>query len=310
MNRRLFPVWCLADTLALERHLVAMAAARPRHSPANMPVLGESCIACFGFSMKGLLGKFLADRPHLFVLPDDGRQHVLLAPGACESVGLPLLACLPDEDDLLDRETIHPSHDGILNGVHQSGDALRIAEENASSLSGTMMGGLSLNDPDEDSNSEVGASQASIEASLMPCGTVAACGSGSGGGKDAANRAAITAGAKGGGLTKPIMYHHWDPITQRIYDYVVSKGGTATFQAVDSFMKRKDNQILLLSNGFANPSQWHAKNFSFNRRNIFRKEGPRMTILSNLLAVPNMVDESRAVTLCGTQQSPAEGATH
>lgn len=56
--------------------------------PMSLPVLGEYCKLKLGINMKGKLVNFLSDRSHLFILPDTGRQHVLLNPGACKALGI------------------------------------------------------------------------------------------------------------------------------------------------------------------------------------------------------------------------------
>ena len=56
--------------------------------PISLPALGEYCKLTRGINMKGKLVNFLSDRSHLFILPDTGRQHVLLNPGACEALGI------------------------------------------------------------------------------------------------------------------------------------------------------------------------------------------------------------------------------
>ena len=75
------------DEKILERQLVAFIHehATP-DNPMNMPLLGEYCIKNLGFSMKGYLHRFLILRKHYFYLPDDGRQHVCLQPGAAEAL--------------------------------------------------------------------------------------------------------------------------------------------------------------------------------------------------------------------------------
>jgi len=85
----------------LERQLVAYVLDHNiiSNEPSSMPALGEFCAKNMGISMKGRLNKFLRDRPHLFTLPDNGRQHVCLTPGAAELVGLgpsPQLPNLPE----------------------------------------------------------------------------------------------------------------------------------------------------------------------------------------------------------------------
>jgi hypothetical protein len=83
------------DEPALERLLVGFMIGRaPGSGPVNMPQVGEACLKA-GIPMRGRLSKFLAARPHLFQLPDDGRQQVLLVPDAAAAVGIASMAPLP-----------------------------------------------------------------------------------------------------------------------------------------------------------------------------------------------------------------------
>lgn len=74
--------------------------------PLSLPCLGEFCKLVLGIDMKHKLFKFLSDRSHIFVMPDTGRQHVVLASGACEKVGIQKQLLLPKFP-----ETISEFHD-------------------------------------------------------------------------------------------------------------------------------------------------------------------------------------------------------
>lgn len=207
---------------------MASVAAYPKSSPATLPSLGEGCIKSLGFSMKGLLGRFIAQRPKLFILSNDGRQHVTLTESACQCVGLPALEKLPKDDELLDTvEIISPRKETLLATDCERGT----------------------------SNSPYDCNQ--IEQKIS-----------------AAERISRAV---------PSMYQNWDPVTQKVFDYVLSKGGTASFKSVTSFMRKEQNQELLRHNGFENPGKWQAKNFSYNRRNIFRKDGTSMVVLPDIM---------------------------
>lgn len=78
------------DYNILERNLVLFMRDHEIKSdqPLSMPSLGEYCKFVLGIDMKHKLFKFLSERDHLFSMPDTGRQHVFLAPGACEKLGI------------------------------------------------------------------------------------------------------------------------------------------------------------------------------------------------------------------------------
>lgn len=185
----------LADESYLERELVGFISKRTKRTgePTNMPSLGEFCIRSLGFSMKGLLTRFLSLRPHLFTLPDDGRQHVLLAPGAVQAVGL---------------------SDGDSEGLPALPDDILGMSTTPRAPSSTAF------DPD---------------------------------------------------------YHKWDQITQKIYDFLRSRGGIAQFRDVEAHMRERWPQ-LLSSQGYS-PSVWKAPVFTYKRRNIFRKDGHMVAII-------------------------------
>jgi hypothetical protein len=92
---------------ALERALLAWLAARPPQSPASLPSVGEHCLRALGTSMRGRLKPFLAARPHLFAMPDDSRQQVLLADGYAAAGGA-AAAAFPGLPAALDSDSEAP----------------------------------------------------------------------------------------------------------------------------------------------------------------------------------------------------------
>lgn len=167
--------------------------------------------------MKGYLHRFLLTRQHYFYLPDDGRQHVKLQPGAAEAIGVTgALPRLPD--DLL-------------------GSA------------GTSTGSAGGNKKNRD--------------------------------KETAIHFQNTAGGGGGGsgyvvvnphtLQRPADFAKWDRLTQEMFDYVASKGGSAPFKDVDDYIK--SNYSHLVEAMGVPLAAWQSQRHSWKRRNIFRKEG-------------------------------------
>ena len=82
----------------LERRIVAyiLDTEDKTGQPASMPGIGEFCSKTLGIHVKGKLKQFLTQRPHLFHMPDTGRQHVMLTEGAALAVGLGPIPDLPD----------------------------------------------------------------------------------------------------------------------------------------------------------------------------------------------------------------------
>lgn len=81
--------------------------------PVSLPSLGEYCKFVLGIDMKHKLIKFISDRNHLFTIPDNGRQHVLLASGASDILGIKTEEMFPKFP-----ETIPEFHDPILEKHH------------------------------------------------------------------------------------------------------------------------------------------------------------------------------------------------
>jgi hypothetical protein len=78
------------DYNLLERDIVLfmLAHGSKTNQPVSLPLVGEYCKFALGIDMKHKLFKFISDRKHLFIMPDNGRQHVFLASGASERLGI------------------------------------------------------------------------------------------------------------------------------------------------------------------------------------------------------------------------------
>lgn len=191
------------DETLLERQLVSYIYENgTRDNPVTAPELGEYCKKDLGFSMKGYLTRFLITRKRIFCLPDDGRQHVLLQPGAAEALGV--VGSLPHlpEDLLGGSGKLHLDHTNSMNDNKQ----------------------------------------------------------------------------------RPVEYNRWDRITQEMYDFAVSRGGSVPYKEVDVYIKARCAGEIAASG--ISLEHWQAQRHSWKRRNLFKKEG-NCLVVHSAVSVPN-----------------------
>lgn len=189
------------DETLLERQLVSYIYENgTRDNPVTVPDLGEYCKKDLGFSMKGYLTRFLITHKHIFCLPDDGRQHVLLQSGAAEA--LRVVGSLPHlpEDLLGSSGNLHQDHNYRIN---------------------------------DDNN----------------------------------NR-------------RPVDYGRWDRITQEMYDFAISRGGSVPYKEVDVYIKARCAGEIAASG--ISLEHWQAQKHSWKRRNLFKKEGNCLVVHSEV----------------------------
>ena len=253
------------DEKVLERQFISfILETATRDAPVSMPALGEFCIKHLGVSMKGYLHRFLHTRQHLFLLPDDGRQHVLLKQGAAEAVGGAAAEKLPNlPDDLLD-DSSSSNITTSISSSYKDDDAVRIGGCRGGGGGGDGSGGA-VN----------GASSSRTR---------------NGGGVNGIVNGIVNGSSNSSNFHKFIAplhrsseYPRWDRLTQEMYDFILSKGGSAPFRDIDAYMKAKHGALIAASGVAA--SKWAAAKLSWKRRNIFRKEGP-MCVLHTVSTTP------------------------
>ena len=243
------------DEKLLERQFVAYILEHAtQDSPVTIPVLGEYCITYLGFSMKGYLHRFLVARPHLFDVPDDGRQWVLLKQGAALAVGLNSNESLPSlpSDLLLTSGGNEDGKQTVTASVSEDGYYPHRAAAAGKALKATRewRDGDQANTNNHATSTHGGGCQEREHG-------------------ESAQALTLT-------LKRPADYEKWDRLTQLMFDFVVTQGGMVTFKGVDEYMRSKHSHVIHTSG--IPPPIWLSKTHSFKRRNIFKKEGPYVTL--------------------------------
>jgi hypothetical protein len=84
-------------------------------------------------------------------------------------------------------------------------------------------------------------------------------------------------------IQKPVDYGRWDRITQEMYDFAVSRGGSVPYKEVDVYIKARCPGEIAASG--VSLENWQAQRHSWKRRNVFKKEGNCLVVHSGLAAV-------------------------
>lgn len=209
-----------------------------------MPLLGEFCIKNLGFSMKGYLHRFVGSRNNLFELGDDGRQHIYIKPGAYHAVSVAKKSNANDSS--LDSEKKREDVDGSAVSLTAAPDAHVAGDELSpgSSSSSSSCHAIATGTANAPQSSPVKQQQQHQQQRIK----------------------------------RPAEYNKWDRVTQEVFNYVVANGGAVPFKNVEMYM-RENWPHLLASAGFP-PQLWKCALFTYKRRNIFRKDGNLLALLT------------------------------
>ncbi|GAB4816831.1 hypothetical protein N2152v2_003877 [Parachlorella kessleri] len=109
------------------------------------------------------------------------------------------------------------------------------------------------------------------EGSTLPGGTPI--------GPDASNVATSVLPGAAAAARETRSFTKWDPLTQEVFQFVRSRG-VATFQQIDTHMR--NNYKHLISGAGVPPHAWKSQIFLGKRRNIFRLQGPVVSLVSHV----------------------------